>query len=462
MRRLAWVSVALLAAVAVGCSGTPRTDPDAGRSERYESGQPDFDLEAVSSVVDDSTGLDVALSLPAASLIYRREGTEYLARVRWSIRVTSTAENALSRAPVSWEETVRLPTLAATRTFVPIVRARRFDLPSDVYLVQADVEDLGSTRMASRSVRVVVQSPEASPAVSSLRLFAHRDTSQQAVVALAMVESRDSLRMRAQATAVPDGSLATVRVLRLRVDSLVALDPAAPSPMQGGLRARGVEFGRADTVFVDRQVLGRPDVSIQIEAPVPRLGPGTYRLELSVQPPDGEPELGRAERTLVVRRPDFPALLRIGDLIDPLVYIATSRELAAMEGAPGAFAQRGAFDRFWGTLIPDRRLAASTLRAYAERVEEANRLYSTAKEGWKTDRGMAYIVFGPPARIDAEIGGETWVYGSGAALQLLTFDRTASRGVDGAPYDVLTLRRDPAYDRAWRAARRRWRSGDPT
>ena len=461
MRRALGVT-ALALALGAGCAGAPRVDPDAGRSARYEAGRPDFDLEAVSSVVDDSTGLDVALSLPGASLIYRRDGTAYLARVRWTIRVTSTAENAISRAPVSWEETVRLPTLAATRSFAPIVRERRFQLPSDVYLVEADVEDLGSTRTASRSVRVVVQTPEAAPAVSGLRLFARADSAERPVVAGTMIRSLDSLRMRAQATAVADGSVATVRVLRLRADTLVALDPGAMAPMQGGLRARGVDMDRADTVFVDRQILARPDVSIQIEAPVPRLAPGTYRLELDVRPPEGGAELGRAERTLVVRRGDFPALVRIGDLVEPLVYIATPRELAAMQEASNAFAQRGAFDRFWGTLVPDRRLAASTLRAYAERVEEANRLYSTAKEGWKTDRGMVYIVFGPPARVEPEIDGETWVYGSGGMVPVLTFERTASRAADGVPFDVLTLRRDPAYDRAWRAARRRWRSGTPT
>ena len=458
----AWVGAVLLAASGLACSGPRSPDPDAGRSARYQAGTPDFDLEAVSSVERDSTGLDVSLSLPAASLIYRRDGSDYVGRVRWSVRVTSTADGAVSRAPVAWEETVRVPTLAATRTFAPIVRSRRFHLPPDVYRVDADVEDLSSTRTAERSVRVVVQSPEAMPALSALRLVAGPDSARRAVVATAVVQRPDSLRMRAQATAVPDGSVATARVLRLRVDSLVALEPAALSPMQGGLRARGVDAGRADTVFVDRQVLARPDVSIRIDAPVPRLGPGTYRLELSVRAPAGGAELGRSERTLVVRRRDFPALLRIGDLIDPLVYIASPREHAALAGASGAFAQRSAFDRFWGALIPDRRLAAATLRAYAERVEEANRLFSTTKEGWKTDRGMAYIVFGPPARVDAEIGGETWIYGSSGAVPALTFDRTASRALDGVPFDVLTLRRSPAYDRAWRTARRRWRSGLPT
>ena len=453
-RRLA--TAVALCALAVGACSAPAPAPDAGRSEAYRAGQPDFDLEAASSVDGDSTGVDVALSLPQASLIYRRDGAAYVARVRWSVEVARPGVGTvISR---SWEETVRVGSLAATRTFRPIVRTLRLGLPEGVAEVRAGVEDLGTGGVAERSVTLSVESPEAAPALGGLRLVVVRDSGAVPLVARGAVVGADSLRARAQATGLPDGSVATVRVLRLRADTSVAEPPAAFTPMISSLEARGVRPDAADTVFVDQQVLDRPAAAVAVEAPLPPLRPATYRVELDVGAV-GEPTFASVARVLTIRRADFPALVRVGDLAAPLVYIATPREMEALGAAQGAFAQRAAFDRFWGERIPDRRQAASTLRAFYERVEEANRLHSTQKEGWKTDPGMVFVVFGPPQAVEQRLDVVVWVYGAGSLLPSVTFDRTASREVDGVPYDVLTLRRSAAYDRAWRAARRRWRQG---
>ena len=449
---------AVLLCLVAGCGGPRPADPDAGRSQAYRAGEPDFDLEAVSSVRDDGTGIDIALSLPHASLIYRRDGDAYAARVRWTLVLR--APSGATQESLSWEETVRLTTLAATRTFEPVVRTRRVVLPAGVVAVFASVEDLGTAREATRTVTVSIEQSEAAPALAGLRLFTVRDTSAVPLVAASAVVAGDSLRATAQATGLPDGSLATARVLQYRVDTTAAESPGGFSPMLSSLAALGVDLASPDTVFAETQVLDFPAEAVQIEAPLPPLVVGTYRIEMEVRPAGSEPIAARVGRVLTTRRGDFPALVRIGDLIEPLVYIATPREVDAMRTARGAFAQRAAFDRFWGTLIPDRRVAAATLRTFYERAEEANRLYSTHKAGWKTDRGMISVVFGPPEFVDRRLNEETWVFGSGSLLPSVTFDRTASRELDGVPFDVFTLRRNVAYDRAWRAALRRWRSGE--
>ncbi len=141
-------------------------------------------------------------------------------------------------------------------------------------------------------------------------------------------------------------------------------------------------------------------------------------------------------------------------------YILTEGEMGALTARVDPYLQRRAFDRFWGDRIPDRRLAASTVRAYAERVVEANGLYSNQKEGWKTDQGMAYVLFGPPQRVERAFRSERWIYGAGPVSGLaLEFEATEDLP-DGWPYEVWVLRRGPAYDVAWQRARRAWRRGD--
>jgi hypothetical protein len=47
---------------------------------------------------------------------------------------------------------------------------------------------------------------------------------------------------------------------------------------------------------------------------------------------------------------------------------------------------------------------------YYERVEQANKQFSNFKEGWKTDMGMIYILFGPPWYVDRTLNRMQWSY----------------------------------------------------
>ena len=220
--------------------------------------------------------------------------------------------------------------------------------------------------------------------------------------------------------------------------------------------------GRADTVFVSRQRVLAPDVSLTLERALPPLRPGVYDLRLGATLVGGDESSGKpfgeTRRTFVVREGGFPRLAGLADLVGPLEYLATPREMAAIREAPPD-STREAFDAFWGSLFQDRRLAAATFRAFYERVEEANRLFSTYKAGWKTDRGMVYVLFGPPERTEDRFDTEVWIYGPGQALGTALFERAPRR--DGLPFSVLTLQRDRAYDGAWRRALRGWRAGQP-
>ena len=53
--------------------------------------------------------------------------------------------------------------------------------------------------------------------------------------------------------------------------------------------------------------------------------------------------------------------------------------------------------------------AQSFMQNYFKRVREANRIYTHFKPGWKTDKGMIYIVFGRPKTIRTRAAEEVWV-----------------------------------------------------
>ncbi len=455
-RRL-WPGLAVVLAVA-GCAGSgPPAPPLDATSAAYRAGEPAFVLDAVATVRDDTTGVDVTLGVPAASLVFRPSGDAWVAVAAWVVTVEQ--EGGAPRTRLA-RDTLRAADASATRDATPSWRVERFDVPPGRYVVRVVLEDEASDRTAERSAVVVVPVPAAGPALGRLRLEGDDVAGAVGPVdATSVPAGLDSLRAVVQATGVPDGAVTASSVVRLDADDAPALRADDFTPTDLNLVGRGVDTDRVDTVQVVRQTALNPSRALDVVAPLPALDPGVYRAEVRLVGPDGQ-ALDAAERTFVVRRRDYPLVTRLGDLVGPLVYLASPGELDALEAAATPREQRRAFDRFWGDRLDDRRLAAATVRAYYERVEEANRLFATYKDGWKTDRGMLYVLLGPPRYVETTPDGERWSYAlSGGAPSVFEFRKTAGRAGDRSPFTVLTLQRSRIYSDVVRQVQRQWRSG---
>jgi GWxTD domain-containing protein len=134
-------------------------------------------------------------------------------------------------------------------------------------------------------------------------------------------------------------------------------------------------------------------------------------------------------------------------------------EQRALETAPTPAERRARFDAFWGRLIGDRRKAARVLRLYYERVEQANLQFTAFKEGWRTDRGMIYILLGPPLAVENHPDEQVWyyTYSDQDPRYRFVFERVYSSAATSVAQFVL--RRQPYYYEIWQRLRERWRRG---
>ncbi|HOI88688.1 MAG TPA: GWxTD domain-containing protein, partial [Lentimicrobium sp.] len=89
------------------------------------------------------------------------------------------------------------------------------------------------------------------------------------------------------------------------------------------------------------------------------------------------------------------------------------------------------------------------------RVEDANRLYSISGEGWKSDRGMIYIVYGPPNVVYRNSTSEQWTYGETGNPLSLRFLFNLENSAD-TPADYFLIRSD-SYRNPWHLAVSNWR-----
>ena len=103
----------------------------------------------------------------------------------------------------------------------------------------------------------------------------------------------------------------------------------------------------------------------------------------------------------------FPQVNTPETMIEPLGYIATEKELTDMRDSPRP---KVALDEFWikcgGNIEKSREL----IRIFYTRVLYANYYFTSYKEGWRSDRGMIYIMYGPPDKVYKTTDGENWGY----------------------------------------------------
>ena len=151
---------------------------------------------------------------------------------------------------------------------------------------------------------------------------------------------------------------------------------------------------------------------------------------------------------------EFPVINTVPELISATRFITSKKEYTSISESPD---QKKAIDDFWLgiTRNPDR--ARELVRSYYNRVENANYYFSSYKEGWKTDRGIIYMVFGPPNSVYKSSNSESWIYGDEGNYSAVSFNFNKVNN----PFtdNDFILERTPAYKTHWYRAVDAWRQG---
>lgn len=105
--------------------------------------------------------------------------------------------------------------------------------------------------------------------------------------------------------------------------------------------------------------------------------------------------------------PTFPEMNSAEAMIEPLAYLATEDELNEMRTAQKP---KVALDEFWIKCGGNVEKARELIRIYYTRVLYANYYFTSYKEGWRTERGMIYVMYGPPDKVYKNPEGESWGY----------------------------------------------------
>ncbi len=96
------------------------------------------------------------------------------------------------------------------------------------------------------------------------------------------------------------------------------------------------------------------------------------------------------------------------------------------------------------------------MNTYYSRAQRANELFSSYKEGWKTDRGMIFMIYGPPDQIYNEVDREVWEYGAEASYNGLRFEFLLTNTSLNSQEFILLRNND--FKSSWYSIVENWRT----
>jgi GWxTD domain-containing protein len=160
-----------------------------------------------------------------------------------------------------------------------------------------------------------------------------------------------------------------------------------------------IQDANKDEVFSAKESI---DIQNQIIMPVPaeKFPFGKYNIVISAGTPDYKTQL---KSDFENENKDFPVdLTNLDLLVDQLQYVAKDDELSKIRDAKTDAEKLRLYLEFWKSKDPTPSTKRNeALIMYYQRINYANEHFSTSyTDGWRSDMGMVYIIFGQPNNIE--------------------------------------------------------------
>lgn len=146
---------------------------------------------------------------------------------------------------------------------------------------------------------------------------------------------------------------------------------------------------------------------------------------------------------------DFPVLSNVNELILATRYITKNEEYDKMNSAANL---KAALDEYWLSRNKNEKEAKRLISLYYNRMKDANRFFTNAKQGWKTDMGMIYTIFGKPQIVRKYQDKIIWYYSHATGRDPVEFVFLSYKG-------QYLLDRSGTLKEPWNAEIVKWRLG---
>lgn len=444
----------LLVLIIAGCKSQKMANIDRGSDVTFRQGYPEMRILAVGLFDnDDLPGIDLTVDIVKGSLVYKIEDSVYRATVELGIQILQdvngeqvSIQNRIQELEITGEDR-RIVDSGEVFTFnerIPL-------LPGD-YEILVSLIDKASGNQTIREAETSIPDPDSTTVgITSVLLLGKDNDNDEGFVPITtyFVQSRfDTLKFQYQITR-PDNSFESrinMGLYTFNADSVPARPLAGIQPSPGSISYKGIEYQRLNEIFTNERILRSETGSILIEYNMPTPSSGNYRFEVNVQNGDLEQSSLFKAREFNITSPFFPSVRNINEFAEPLFYLMGRREYDRLMSIQDPDSLKREIDLFWLKDMRNSNRARQVIELYYSRVEQANKQFSNFKEGWKTDMGMVFILFGPPYYVENYLDTSIWYYSYNRSDPLTTFRFYRPKISDQFfPYNHYVLFRERYY-----------------
>ena len=413
-KRLPLLSALLLATLVTGCSNTYHDNIDRGEGYNYRAGYPELRL-AATGFIDELGDSHIIVSgdIVKGSLVYSRQNDTLTANIELEIRILRDESNE-----VVVQDTYRDSISDTNERIVTSQDVKKFEHEYEVspgtYTVQVLIVDQMSGRETTRVTKTTIPNPNDDTShITEIRILgkdnSEADKGFSQSTTYDIPSNLDSLKFVFQVTNNDPEEPIEIesRLLRFKADDNSARMMHEMNYTPSSLPYKGIDYDEYDVIQSSTRSLEQPG-SVIIELAFESLERGNYRLEVTSN--KGEENEVYRGRAFGIKSPNYPSLKTPEELAKPLVYLMSDKEYERLISIKDPDSLKRAVDRFWLSNIKNSNVARNVVSLYYQRVEEANKQFSNFKEGWKTDLGMIYILFGAPWYEDRTSNELFWSY----------------------------------------------------
>lgn len=399
----------------VGCNNAYIEEVDRAGDYDYRPGYPELRVVGAGlvDVETDSAFIDISAEVVYASLVFKKIDELFQSSIELDVQIVDQNEPDRLIKSDNTEYVISDSTSSVVNSQDAYTIKRSIPVNPGEYTVRVILRDASNERESYRELSIEIPNPsEKRSHLTNIQVFAKDQKASnslfEAITTYNLSERSDSVRLVFQVTNNKTNEPQTIdtRLLKFDSDTVHARPMSWPDYTPASLPYKGIDYGEFEVLNNSKRILSQPG-TVTIEFFFNELKRGNYRFEVRTQV--GGEEIYKA-RDFSVKSPHYPSLRTPKELAAPLVYLMREEDHQKLMSISDPKEQKLAVDRFWLSNIKNTTKALQVIELYYERVEEANKQFSNYKEGWKTDMGMMYILFGPPWYVQRTLGEEKWAF----------------------------------------------------
>jgi GWxTD domain-containing protein len=400
----------------IGCAKSFNPDVKRGAVYTYKEGYPEVRFTAIGLIGEDGQPtINIAADIVYGSLIYHDENGKQVSDLAVDVQIIGQGEP--NETIASKRYTLQIEKEDKNIIYSQDTYGFQKEIPVDPgqYKINFTLTDLNSNKQITSSSQTFIPDPDKNvinlTAVRMMGKNMQGENSGWSPITTYDVPGRvDSLKFMFQVTNSVSEKPLTInsRLLRFKSDTSHARPMHYNNLSPSSIQYRGIDYDKEKVLqSTQRKLIDQGNVFIEFT--FAQQIRGNYRFEVQMNIPSKDSETYKA-RDFSVKSKNYPAIQSASELAKPLAYLMNENEYKKLMQIDDPDSLKAAVDRFWLRHIGNMEQTRNVIQKFYSRVEEANKQFSNFKEGWKTDPGMMYVLFGPPWYVTRSLDEMQWSF----------------------------------------------------